>query len=116
MFRPFLFLDRVHPKNQTPTPTIVASPAIIFVACTRHRRDSDGPFDEPRLSTASSFPSLPPSRSGFDHSRPRMSQIGIILMWLVRSTSSSFDIAPSQIRGVASVVVTAAQRCQKKNS
>ncbi|KAK8577567.1 hypothetical protein V6N13_027836 [Hibiscus sabdariffa] len=90
MFRPLLFLDRIHPKNQTPT--IVASPAIAVVACTRHRRDSGEPFDEPRLPTALSFPFLPPSRSGFDHLKPRMSQNGARLMWVVRSTSSLFDV------------------------
>ncbi|KAK8572097.1 hypothetical protein V6N12_028159 [Hibiscus sabdariffa] len=66
---------------------------VVVVACTRHRRDSSGPFDEPRLLTVSSFPFLPPSRSGFDHPRPRMSQIGTRLMWLVRSASSPFDVA-----------------------
>ncbi|KAK8524876.1 hypothetical protein V6N12_029728 [Hibiscus sabdariffa] len=59
----------------------------------KHRRDSSGPFNEPRLPTASSFPSLPHSRSGFDHPRPRMSQIETRLLWLVRSASSPFDVA-----------------------
>ncbi|KAK8524495.1 hypothetical protein V6N12_029360 [Hibiscus sabdariffa] len=61
---------------------IVASPAVVVVACTRHRRDSGRPFDEPRLPTTSSFPSFPRSRLGFDHPRPRMSQIETRLVWL----------------------------------
>ncbi|KAK8992110.1 hypothetical protein V6N11_045002 [Hibiscus sabdariffa] len=69
---------------------------VLFSRCSRvgrHHRDSGGPFDEPRLPIASSFPSLPPSCLGFDHPRPQMSQIGTGIMWLVRSASSLFNVA-----------------------